>query len=858
MLLIFSYSARSNSTGFGFVKLEVAIMSEKPSYEELEQRAQLFEKGAAKFDLDNTAPRKSEERFRMFLNNLSDIAYETDSSGNVTYANKISEAITGEPLKDIIGYPFLPLFVKESQKTALGVYQETLNGKSMECELTFTSGRICHFKSKPLKNQNDEIIGAFGIGRDITERKKAEKALEESEAALKSIFRAAPTGIGMVCDRIIKQANERFCEIVGYSQAELLGKNARMLYTSDEDFEYVGKEKYAQINKRGIGTVETQLQRKDGKVIDVLLSSTAIDPNDWSAGITFTVLDITERKQAEEALKQAHDELERRVQERTAELAKINGQLKQEIEMHKRTAEALLKSEAKYRDLFNNAQVGLFQSRVKDGKILECNDKFAQIVGYETREECCADFITAEHYANPGDRERVLTIIRETGKIENHEIYGKRRDGSRAWVRFSGVLNREEDFLEGVMVDITKEKQAEDALRESEVLYKSLFIETRAVMLLVDPASGDIIDANPAACSYYGYSKEEITRKKVFDINTLPQKQMFDAIEKAVSEKQRHFTFRHHLANGDIRDVEVYTNPIKIKGKPLLFSIINDITERKQAEKALRESEMRFSVLSEATWEAIVIHDQGVLLQANDQYYQTFGYEPSELLGKEAISMTATPESVKTIMKHIDSDDVGPYEVVGLRKDGTAFPMEIRSKRIKYSGKEARVGAIRDITERKQAEKELRKREAELEIQSQHLQEVNSALKVLLKQREADKKELQENIVANVKELVLPYLDKLERSKLDDRQKSYINVAQTNLNDIISPFLGSLPAKYLKLTPMEVQVANLIKHGKTTKEIAELLNLSVETIRFHRKNIRKKFGISNKKANLRTYLLSAQ
>jgi len=177
---------------------------------------------------------------------------------------------------------------------------------------------------------------------------------------------------------------------------------------------------------------------------------------------------------------------------------------------------------------------------------------------------------------------------------------------------------------------------------------------------------------------------------------------------------------------------------------------------------------------------------------------------------------------------------------------------------MEYSGRIVRVAAIRDISERKQAEKELRDRETELEIQSHHLQEVNSALKVLLTQREKDKKELQESVVANLKELVFPYLEKLSGSMHDDKQKAYIKIIESNLNDIVSPFLGSLPLKFMKLTPTEAQVANFVKHGKTTKDIGKMLNLSVETIKFHRKNIRNKIGIRNKRANLRTYLLSIQ
>jgi PAS domain S-box-containing protein len=134
--------------------------------------------------------------------------------------------------------------------------------------------------------------------RDISERKKAETALRDSEKKMQSIFRAAPTGIGVVVDRVFTEVNHRVCAITGYSRDELLGRSARMVYPSDAEFEAVGRIKYGQIAKDGIGTVETRWKRKDGTVIDVLLSSAPIDPADLSRGVTFTVLDITERKRA--------------------------------------------------------------------------------------------------------------------------------------------------------------------------------------------------------------------------------------------------------------------------------------------------------------------------------------------------------------------------------------------------------------------------------------------------------------------------------------------------------------------------------------------------------------------------------
>jgi DNA-binding CsgD family transcriptional regulator len=138
------------------------------------------------------------------------------------------------------------------------------------------------------------------------------------------------------------------------------------------------------------------------------------------------------------------------------------------------------------------------------------------------------------------------------------------------------------------------------------------------------------------------------------------------------------------------------------------------------------------------------------------------------------------------------------------------------------------------------------------------LQELNSALEILLKKRDEDRIDLEEKMVSNVRELVYPYLAKLNNGKLPDREKAFVSIIESNLKDIISPFARSLTRKYLGLTPTEIQVANLIKQGKTTKDISDLNNLSPRTIEFHRDNIRTKLGIKNKKINLRTYLLSLE
>jgi len=165
-------------------------------------------------------------------------------------------------------------------------------------------------------------------------------------------------------------------------------------------------------------------------------------------------------------------------------------------------------------------------------------------------------------------------------------------------------------------------------------------------------------------------------------------------------------------------------------------------------------------------------------------------------------------------------------------------------------------GVFFDITEQRKAQEALRRSEAELLEKSRHLEEVNAALNVMLKRREEDKNDLEENILANVKELVLPYIEKLKNSRLRSEQMTLVGILESNMNEVLSPFTTRLSSRFLSLTPAEIKVASLIKDGKTSKEIASLLHASENTIRSHRFHIRSKLDLKNKKVNLRSYLRS--
>ena len=286
-----------------------------------------------------------------------------------------------------------------------------------------------------------------------------------------------------------------------------------------------------------------------------------------------------------------------------------------------------------------------------------------------------------------------------------------------------------------------------------------------------------------------------------------------------------------------------------------------------QAEAKLRESEEKYKVMFENANDLIVYIDiDGNFVDVNSKLEDIFGYKRKYFLGKHftdvgVLNRTDIQKATAALQEVIRGRPLEILEFTVRRKNKTIAFVEVNSKVIRKRGKIiGSILIIRDITERKKAEEDLRRAHDELEKKVKertiNLEEANTALRVLLKKRDENKVELEEKIMFNVRELISPYIERIRKSKLDDRQKTYISIIESNLNDIISPFVHGTTTKYLNFTPAEIQVTNLIKQGKTTKDMAELLLLSPKTIEFHRDNIRRKIGIKNKKVNLRSYLLS--
>jgi PAS domain S-box-containing protein len=256
----------------------------------------------------------------------------------------------------------------------------------------------------------------------------------------------------------------------------------------------------------------------------------------------------------------------------------------------------------------------------------------------------------------------------------------------------------------------------------------------------------------------------------------------------------------------------------------------------------------------------------------NAQLLKMFGCRHKKEMLNHSFTEFVAPEDRQLICRMCvdrENEETFPYHVEfkALCCDGKKFDAEIFTNLIEFQGKIARQAIIKDISNKAIADKTRRKADKKLnyrlESQIRELdetikneEETNRALKALLEKKERDQKEIQESVLLNVNKLILPYIEKIKLTELDDFQKTYLEIIETNLKDIVSPFSRKMSVKELNLTPKELQVANLTKKGIPSKTIAQIMNISYRTVDAYRKNIRKKLGLNHKRVNLRSYLMS--
>jgi PAS domain S-box-containing protein len=257
-----------------------------------------------------------------------------------------------------------------------------------------------------------------------------------------------------------------------------------------------------------------------------------------------------------------------------------------------------------------------------------------------------------------------------------------------------------------------------------------------------------------------------------------------------------------------------------------------------------------------------VIDEKGIITYANEKLSEMLGYKVDEMIGRSATEFL-DEHSKKVWTKEFEKrkkHESSRYEMTLVRKDGEKVPTIVSPRPIFDDSGVFRgsYSAITDIGNLKRTENALKESEKELKVKTANLEEVNAALRVLLKRMEEDKRELEDKVRLNVQQMIHPYLERLKAAGLSERQRGHINKLEANLNEIMSPFTQKLLAGHPRLTPAELQIANLLRQGKSSKEIADDLGLSSRTVETHRRNMRNKLGMKDKKANLRSYLLSRQ
>jgi PAS domain S-box-containing protein len=290
--------------------------------------------------------------------------------------------------------------------------------------------------------------------------------------------------------------------------------------------------------------------------------------------------------------------------------------------------------------------------------------------------------------------------------------------------------------------------------------------------------------------------------------------------------------------------------------KDAVLVIIRDITERTQAAEALRESEGKYSNLFHNSNDAIFVHDlDGNILEVNKKVLEMFGYTLSEikLLKIADLHPPEALEKSRWAFNTVSAAGYVNFEIDFRKKSGEIFPAEVSASLFEINERRVIQGIVRDIIQRKRSEEELKAANLRLKLEREALKEKNIALKEVLSQIEDEKKKIAKRFQANVDRVVVPMLKKLI-IKTGPMGKADITLLENTLNEITSPFINKLESCYARLTPREVEICNMIKNGMTSKEIASSLNISVETIRSQRKNIRRKLEISDQKINLSSFL----
>jgi len=627
------------------------------------------------------ALRESEVKYREFFSTSRDCVFITSPDGSWLDFNESAMELFGyDSRKALSNVPIVELYADAEDRLAfLALIQRQGFVKEHPVKLKRKSGEVFDslITASCLRHADGSASGFSGTIRDVTDRRKAEEALRKSEEKLKSIFSAAPVGIGVVENRVIKEANDHLCQMTGYGRSELLNVNVRFLYATEEEFEFVEREKYKQVAEKGKGTVETFWRRKDGEVINVLLSSSPINPSNMSLGVTFTALDITERKRAEGRLAE---------------------------------------SEERFRLAFENANIGVCLVDT-EGRFLRVNDRLCEIWGYSKSE---LETMSVNDVTHPEDLDISQDFIEAAclGEVER-DVFEKRylhKLGHVVWGQVSSSLVRDRQgnplYYIAHVQNFTDRKRAEEELRATEQRYRSLVEESFDGIFLHKGTK--VVFANSRLCEMLGYERSEV---EGLDFWRLYHPDYHDITRYRAQARMRgeavpsQYEVMLQRKDGSSFYGEILAKVLEVAGGPGVQVWVRDITARREAEQELRRSEERYRTLFEESKDGVFLTaDDGRVVDVNQSLLDMLGYTREELLGLNIAQVYADPSDRDKYRRAIkEAGSVKDYPITFKRKDGKEIHcLETASCRLAFDG--AIIGCqgiTRDVSEQEHLQEQL-------------------------------------------------------------------------------------------------------------------------------------------------------
>lgn len=438
----------------------------------------------------------------------------------------------------------------------------------------------------------------------------------------------------------------------------------------------------------------------------------------------------------------------------------------------------------------------------------------------------------------------------------------------------SSPVTRENGEIEAaieMVEDITENLELRERLSQSEKLYQTIFETTGTGMVIVEEdMTVSLVNREFERIS--GYRSGELTGKSL-SILISPSdsgRMMEYHRERRIDPGGAPASYAFTLIDREGREKDIFITVSMIPGTAKSVASFLDVSERRRLHRRLSERNRQYRLLADNVSDVIWTTDMDLrFTYVSPSVEQLRGYRPWEAM-RQSLREMLTPPSFDLAMtvfheelaleqspeRQLDRTRVLELEMI--RKDGSTVWVEIKLSFLRDNEGRATgiVGVSRDISDRIRASREIEKAGRELEAKSLYLEETNTALKVLLRNMEEEKLKVQGNVLSSARELLLPLVEKLRAKRPENERNSLLDALETNITGIISPFARNLTLREFRLTPTELRIADLIRQGRSTKEAAELMNLSIRSVEFHRDNLREKLGLKGKKVNLQSFLTS--